>query len=182
MPAPGGDQADSSTPPEWCLIATMRSYPYSPTGPKAKFRGHGRFPAGAKLYVIGGFAGTGYETVTVVGYGRHRRSPITVHLPAKYLRDWRVALVYRPAVLRAIRNAAPREPASVDRWNHDGWAVDSDEYRDHLTGIAAGFERWLSGSTEPSVSPDEAESDPAGLEFEEPVGFVRRWLRRLTRR
>ncbi|MFE3195276.1 hypothetical protein ACFXHA_40165 [Nocardia sp. NPDC059240] len=187
-----GDQADTTPGPEWCLIATMREYPYGPNGSHAAFRSHGRFPAGAKLYVVGGFAGMGYETVTVVGYGHHRRAPITVHLPARFLCDWRVALVYRPAILRALRAAVDRE-ASADRWNWDGLAFDSDAYRDRLTATATGFESWLGESAESAPAPVTSESAAVASESataqsnsrgsaEISAGFVRRWLRRLRGR
>ncbi|MGW4243766.1 hypothetical protein [Nocardia sp. NPDC004722] len=199
MTASDGDQADTTPSPEWCLIATMREYPYGPSGSKADRRSHGRFPAGAKLYVVGGFAGMGYDTVTVVGYGHHRRSPITVHLAARFLRDWRVALVYRPAILRALRAAVDRA-ASADRWNWDGLAFDSDDYRDRLTDCAAGFKSRFGEPVE--FSPDPVTSEGAAVMFETaPVasesataqsnsdasaeissGFVRRWLHRLRGR
>ncbi len=64
---------------EWCIVGTLLPYPYR--GTRSELRSHGIFPAGAKLYVIGGFAGMGHETMTVVGYAHGRRSPVLAHLP-----------------------------------------------------------------------------------------------------
>lgn len=126
-------------PPEWCVIATMPPYPYRP-GPSEGFRSHGIFPAGAKLHVIGGFAGMGHAQVTVVGVGHHSHRQVTAHLEARYLTDWRVALVYRPAVLRAIRKAVAFDGGTAHRWNRQGLDLGSADYAEHLRAIAAGFQ------------------------------------------
>lgn len=126
-------------PPEWCIIATLLPYPYRP-GPSEGFRSHGIYPAGAKLHVIGGFAGMGHVQVTVVGVGHHGHRLVTAHLEARYLGGWRVALVYRPAVLRAIRKAVAFDQTVAHRWNRQGLALGSAEYAEHLRSIAEGFQ------------------------------------------
>jgi hypothetical protein len=74
--------------PEWCIVGNLLPYPYQPDGPQAEFRSQKIFPAGAKLFIVGGFAGMGYETVTVIGYGHHRRTPVTAHIRAWYVGGW----------------------------------------------------------------------------------------------
>jgi|SRR5690606_1309227 hypothetical protein len=138
--------------PEWCLVATLLPYPYSPNGPHAEFRSQKIFPAGAKLYVVGGFGGMGYETVTVIGYGHGRRRPVTAHIRAGYLGGWKAQLVYRPVILRAIHKAQ-QDIRTCHRWlfaYREGERIEfqpvEPEYGEHLAEIAAGFQQRLHGS------------------------------------
>ena len=130
---------------EWCIVATLLPYPYR--GNRSEQRSHGIFPAGAKLYVIGGFAGMGHETVTVVGYAHGRRSPVLAHLPHKYLGGWRVALVYSPSVLRRIHSGETEDHRVCHRFRRrrrdaaDDSEVISPEYRDHLAQLASTFQQ-----------------------------------------
>ncbi|MFE6860969.1 hypothetical protein [Nocardia sp. NPDC057668] len=128
--------------PEWCVVANLLPYPYNP-GPKADYRSHRIFPAGAKLHVIGGFAGRGHEVVTVTGTN-HQGRIVTSNITARYLGGWRVSLIHRPAVLHAIHRASSRYPAH--RWNHRNLPFDSPEYEAVLRERAAGFQEWLHGS------------------------------------
>jgi hypothetical protein len=144
--------AEEAWDPEWCIVGTLLPYPYSSNGPKADFRSQKIYPAGAKLYVVGGFAGMGHETVTVIGYAHRRRGPVTAHIRAKYVGNWQAKLVYRPAILRAI-HAAEREQVTSHRWLtafRDGRTIEyrpSDpEYGEHLVQVAADFQRHLHGS------------------------------------
>jgi hypothetical protein len=142
--------AEQRWDPEWCIVGNLLPYPYSPNGPYADFRSQKIFPAGAKLYVVGGFAGTGHETVTVIGYAHHRRRPVIAHIQAKFVGNWRASLVYRPAILRAI-HAAEREqtyhrwltPSRGDRTVE--YQPSEPEYGEHLAQVAAYFQRKLDG-------------------------------------
>jgi hypothetical protein len=143
--------AEETPSPEWCVVGNLLPYPYSANGPHADFRSQKIFPAGAKLYVVGGFWGMGHETVTVVGYAHRRRLPVTAYIQAKYLGNWRAQLVYRPAVLRAI-HAAAAEDITVHRWlyarpgmvgRQAEYQVDAPDYGDHLAVVAADFQRYL---------------------------------------
>lgn len=139
----------SSEPdPEWCITATMLPYPYD----VKPHRSHGVFPAGAKLYVVGGFAGMGYETVSVVGYPHHGRKPVLVHLPARYLGGWRTTLVYRPVLLRRMHKAEEEAPRTCHRFSRivpDGHPGRTDrsnpEYGEELAKVAGRFQRHAHG-------------------------------------
>lgn len=132
--------SDGAVRPEWCVVASLLPYPYKESGPNAELRSHKIFPAGAKFHVIGGFAGKGHEVVTVVGTARRRRY-VTAHIQARYLGDWRVALIYRPEVLRAIHQAEIDDRWSAHRWNQQGFELDSPEYGEYLRRIADRFQR-----------------------------------------
>ena len=116
-------------PPEWCIVGNLRPY----ANPRKLF------PTGAKLYLLGGFAGMGYETITVVGYARGRSNPVIAHIMRKHVENWRVQLVYRPAVLRAIHKAMAEEP-TCHRWLDTGHWPTFTDYGDHLKRIVASFE------------------------------------------
>ncbi|RKE11342.1 hypothetical protein C8E86_6267 [Catellatospora citrea] len=137
--------------PEWCIVGNLLPYPYGQGGPHADFRSQKIFPAGAKLYVIGGFAGMGHGTITVIGYAHRRRDPVTAHIKAKYVGNWRARLVYRPVILRAI-NLTQEEERTAHRWltgYRDGLRVEhwptEPEYGEHLARVAAYFQRALHG-------------------------------------
>ncbi|WP_143194044.1 hypothetical protein [Micromonospora sp. CB01531] len=138
--------------PEWCIVGNLLPYPYSSDGPQADFRSQKIFPAGAKLYVVGGFAGLGYETLTVIGYAHRRRRPVTAHIKAKYVGGWRAQLVYRPIILRAIHAAQQERRHECHRWlepfrddREADYEPGEPEYGEHLAQIAAGFQRALHG-------------------------------------
>ncbi|MGC1215063.1 MAG: hypothetical protein WA890_27865 [Micromonospora sp.] len=144
--------AEGTWIPEWCIVGNLLPYPYSSDGPHADFRSQKIYPAGARLYVVGGFAGMGHETITVIGYAHGRRRPVTAHIKAKYVGNWRARLVYRPVILRAIPDAE-REQSTCHRWLipcHGGdrrveYQPSEPEYGDHLAHVAAGFQRTLHG-------------------------------------
>lgn len=134
--------------PEWCIVGNLLPYPYGEGGPHADFRSQKIFPAGAKLYVLGGFDS---ETITVVGYAHRRPHPVTAHIKPRYVGDWRAQLIYRPVLLRAF-NAAEREESTCHRWRYgyradrpDGYLPTEPEYGAHLAEIAASFQRRLHG-------------------------------------
>lgn len=131
--------------PQWCVIAIVLPYPYR-VGEKQCFHSHGIFPAGVKLYVIGGFAGMGYEMVTVIGYGHHLRRPVTAHIKAHHLGGWRAGLVYRPAILRLIAKAEATDPRTSCRWRRGEFDdTSSPEYGEHLAAVAAHFQSEYHG-------------------------------------
>ncbi|MGX1806288.1 hypothetical protein ACWIGI_11285 [Nocardia sp. NPDC055321] len=142
-PPDSASQRAEAVRPEWCIVANLLPYPYNP-GPKEHYRSHRIFPAGAKLHVVGGFAGMGNEVVCVVGTNHHGRIVIA-NIAARLLGGWRVALIHRPAVLRAIHRSANHKGAPAHRWHNPEWAFDSPEYADKLREQAAGFQQWLHG-------------------------------------
>lgn len=116
------------------IVANVcRVRPYGPAHePRAGLR---RLRAGAKVYVVGGFAGMGFESVTVVGYHRHDNRPFRQHVGARYLVDWRVQLVYRPAVLRLTLEPEVAWFRYPGHDRPDGTA----EYQQSLAGLADSF-------------------------------------------
>ena len=86
----------------WCIVANVvEERAFGPGGLERR-RGLKLFAPGAKVHVVDGFGGMGYETLTVVG--QVRRSPrfSVVHVRLMHLTTWRVRMVYSPAVLRQV--------------------------------------------------------------------------------
>jgi hypothetical protein len=120
--------------PIWLIVANVcRARPYGESHePKAGLRW---LNAGAKVFVPGGFGGMGFESVTVIGQHRLRRRLFLQHVQSRYLVNWRVKLVYSPAVLRLVAEGEYQPFRYGDRRRADGSA----EYRAGLEKLAASF-------------------------------------------
>ena len=93
----------SQARPVWCVVANVvASRPYGPGGDQLR-RGLRLLSGGAKVYVISGFGGDGWETLTVIGHHRKAGKYVTVHVPTEHLTNWRVKPVHSPAVVAAMR-------------------------------------------------------------------------------
>ena len=100
---------DSASPPNpvppspvWAIAANVVDQrPFGPGGAVQR-RGLKLFSGGAKVYVVDGFPGMGYDTVTVVGRPRKSSRFSIVHVRAEHLTRWRVELVYSPAAMARI--------------------------------------------------------------------------------
>jgi hypothetical protein len=60
------------------------------------------FRGGAKVYVIDAFWGM-CDSVTVIGQHRKSRKLMCIHMPATHLENFRLKLVYSPAILDLMR-------------------------------------------------------------------------------
>jgi hypothetical protein len=120
--------------PVWIIVANVcRVRPYGPRHePKAGLRW---LNAGAKVFVPGGFAGMGFESVTVIGQHRLQRRLFMQHVQSRYLVDWRVKLVYQPTVLRLVAEGDYERLRYGDRRGLDGSA----EVRAGLERLAGSF-------------------------------------------
>ena len=88
--------------PVWAIAANVvEQRPFGPGGAGQR-RGLKLFSGGAKVYVVDGFPGMGYDTVTVVGRPRKSSRFSIVHVRAEHLTRWRVELVYSPAAMARI--------------------------------------------------------------------------------
>ena len=130
--------ATTEAQPVWCIVANVVDQrPYGPGG--AEWRcGLRLFSAGAKVYVPDGYAGMGYQTVTVIGRTRHAPRYAIVDVATEHLTNWRLKLVYSPAVLDRI--------AEVCWHPHRGFSAHGDDrssetYRNHLQRMADRFQQ-----------------------------------------
>jgi hypothetical protein len=126
--------------PVWCIVANVvDERPYGPGGAERR-RGLKLFRPGAKVYVVDGFNGMGYETLTVVGQVRKSSRFSIVHVPAKRLTNWRVRLVYSPAALRQISEILWHGHGGF--WLRDATDISAESYRDALLTVADKFREW----------------------------------------
>src|SRR5690349_1300579 len=131
-------EAEPPARPVWCIAANVvQQRPYGPGGEQTR-RGIRLFGPGAKVWVPDGYGGMGYETVVVIGRTRHSSRYAVVSVGTKFLNNFRVKLVYSPAVLARIAEAD---------WLADGLAFSrrddhsGEAYRDELQNVATMLQR-----------------------------------------
>ena len=89
-------------PTGWCLMGNIvQEHEFGET--KEVRRGSKHFTPGTKVYCLPPQWGDGYEKVVAVGIARGSRRWITVVLPSRLITNWRAKVVYKPAVLRRLR-------------------------------------------------------------------------------
>jgi hypothetical protein len=98
--ATGSAQAAEMT--DWCLIGNVVEEHAFGESEEIR-RGSKQFTAGTKVYCLPPQWGDGYERVVAVGICRGSRRWITVVMRAELITNWRAKVVYKPAVLRRLR-------------------------------------------------------------------------------
>jgi hypothetical protein len=94
---------DSQSTPIWSLVANVvGSRRYGLGGAETR-RGVRIFTGGAKIYLAGRFHCA--DALPVVGLSRHPHRLVNAVVHARFLTNWRVRMVYSPAVLRALATA-----------------------------------------------------------------------------
>ena len=88
----------------WCLVGNIaESHEY---GENQEIRiGTKQFMPGAKIYLAPAQWGDGYEKVVVIGKPRRKRSFIEIVMRRKYITDYRLQKVFRPAVLERMEKS-----------------------------------------------------------------------------
>jgi hypothetical protein len=87
---------------DWCLVGNVVAE-HAFGEEKETRHGSKHFTAGTKVYCLPPQWGDGYEKVIAVGLGRGSRRFITVVMPSRLITSWRAKVVYKPAVLRRLR-------------------------------------------------------------------------------
>jgi hypothetical protein len=80
----------------WCVVANMKAVAFGPNPVSAGTR---HFSAGTKVWVLRTGWGDGFERAHVIGRSRGSRRLIRIVQPTERLTNWRVQLVYSPAVI-----------------------------------------------------------------------------------
>lgn len=116
---------ESHPPPPsvWCLVGNVvREHPFANDGEVR--RGSKHFAAGTKVYCLPPQWGDGYESLIAIGLERRSRTWITVVMRSRLVTNWRSVRVYKPAVIRRLRDgsgAPDRQWASreeIEKWVH----------------------------------------------------------------
>ncbi|MFI0976507.1 hypothetical protein ACH4SP_05710 [Streptomyces sp. NPDC021093] len=106
---PAGDPAEES-PPVWLVVANVVRFRRYGEGGQELRPGTKAFKGGAKVHLVGGYAGMGYEDVTVVGRSRRTGAYLTIDIPVRHLHTFRASSVHSPAVLRRYAAHGPVGP------------------------------------------------------------------------
>lgn len=94
----------SALPWRWCLVGNIvAAHEY---GEAHEVRtGTKQFAPGAKVYLAPVQWGDGYAHAVVLGKPRHGRGLIELVLPRKYIANYRLQKVFRPAVLERMEKS-----------------------------------------------------------------------------
>ncbi|MCA9623017.1 MAG: hypothetical protein KC731_28555 [Myxococcales bacterium] len=89
---------------DWCITANIiRERPFGPGGSESR-AGTKHFRAGAKVFVIGLYAGM-VEDVVVIGRHRGSRRYVRMVVRARWLTNLRLGRVYSPTARRLVDDA-----------------------------------------------------------------------------
>ncbi len=124
----------------WSVVANVvRTRPYGPLENDETRVGLKMFTPGARLHVIDGFGGMGWDILNVIGRPRRSGRYVYASVPTEHLENWRVTLVHSPAVLRLIEKHLGSYAQGL--WARDFEDLTSDELRDKLIEVAASFDK-----------------------------------------
>ena len=89
---------------EWCLVGNIvEEHEY---GEEHMIKsGNRQFRPNAKVYVNLIYGGMGHEKVLVIGLPRHSKDYIEIVIARKYVCNFRLQKVFKPAVLNRIKNS-----------------------------------------------------------------------------
>lgn len=104
---------------QWCLVGNIvGEHEY---GENHEIRhGNKQFRPETKVFINLVFGGMGHEKVLVLGIPRHSRNYIEVVISRKHIENLRLQRVYKPAVLKRMKNS-----------NYE-WYGNSDKSRDRI--------------------------------------------------
>ncbi|MEU8887501.1 hypothetical protein [Streptomyces sp. NPDC048442] len=98
------------SPPVWLVVANVVRFRRYGEGGQELRPGTKALKGGAKVYLVGGYPGMGYEEVTVVGRSRRTGAYLTIDIPVRNLHTFRASSVHSPAVLRRHADYGPVGP------------------------------------------------------------------------
>lgn len=107
----------------WCLVGNIVEKHEFGEEHELKY-GTKHFRPGAKVFINPVYGGMGHKHILVIGVPRHMKNYIEVVIRRKFVCDFRVQKVYKPAVLKLI---------NASEWD---WRDNSDETRETLEKCA----------------------------------------------
>lgn len=111
---------------QWCLVGNIvEEHEY---GEEHIIKsGNKQFRPNAKVFINMIYGGMGHESVLVIGTPRHSKRYIEIVIARKYIHNFRMQKVFKPAVLNKMKNS---------EWN---WWGNTEEARSRIIG----FLEWL---------------------------------------
>ncbi|MBQ8568899.1 MAG: hypothetical protein IJ446_06755 [Oscillospiraceae bacterium] len=88
----------------WCLVGNI--VPKHEHGEEHIIKyGNKQFRPDAKVYINPVYAGMGHENIVVIGTPRHTSKYIEIAVSRRYVYNFRVQKVFKPAVLRKMKSS-----------------------------------------------------------------------------
>lgn len=111
---------------QWCLVGNIvEEHEYGED--HVILRGNKQFRPNAKVFINLIYGGMGHENILVIGLPRRSRVYIEVVTARKYVCNFRLKKVFKPAVLNKIKKS-----------KHEWWG-NTDEARDRIIKVAELF-------------------------------------------
>lgn len=89
---------------QWCLVGNIVEEHEYGEEHITKY-GNKQFRPNAKVFVNLVYGGMGHESILVIGLPRHSSQYIEIVIDRKYVHNFRVHKVFKPAVLKKIKNS-----------------------------------------------------------------------------
>lgn len=95
---------DSEEEWQWCLVGNIvEKHEY---GEERTIKyGNKQFRPNAKVFINLVYGGMGHESILVIGMPRHSSKYIEIVIARKYVCNFRVQKVFKPAVLKRMKNS-----------------------------------------------------------------------------
>lgn len=125
------EETANDTEWRWCLVGNIVEEHEFGEEHVIKY-GTKHFRPGAKVYINLVYGGMGHENILVIGVPRHSKKYIEIVISRKYVCNFRIQKVFKPAVLKMM---------SASKWD---WWDNSDETRETLLKCA----EWMNADAE----------------------------------
>jgi len=116
---------------QWCLVGNIAEKNEYGEEHTIKY-GNKQFRPNTKVFINLVYGGMGHERILVIGMPRHASKYIEIVIARKYVCNFRVQKVFKPAVLKRMKNS---------KW---GWWGNSDEAYESIVRCLD----WLNAETE----------------------------------
>ena len=110
----------------WCLVGNIVGAHEFGEAHEIKY-GTKHFSSGTKVFVNLIYGGRGHKRIMVIGVPRHSRNYIEVVIPSKYVENFRIQKVFKPALLKRMENS-----------NYEWWGKTDKDY-EHISNCIKWF-------------------------------------------
>ena len=90
---------------QWCLVGNIVEQHECSEDHTVRY-GNKQFRPNAKVYINLVYGGMGHENILVIGAPRHTSKYIEIVISRKYVHHFRVQKVFKPAVLKKMKESA----------------------------------------------------------------------------
>ena len=134
------NELDTEQEWQWCLVGNIVEKHKYGEEHIIKY-GNKQFRPNAKVYVNLIYFGMGHETILVIGTPRHSSKYIEISIARKYVCNFRVKKVFKPAVLKKMKES------KWDWWGNSDEAYDNIvRYIDYFNKDAEQYKVWFAAA------------------------------------